>query len=120
MIILTIVTSCTILGVGCCAILAILPKPPPRTPPSYQQPRSSDGMVTYENYLLVETGMSYEEVASILGEGAESSRTDMAGNEVVTYQWQGEWGKDKTFYVVTIGFLNGKVQNKNQIGLEPD
>ena len=76
---------------------------------------SIDDYLTYENYLKIENGMTYSEVVDILG-GYEGTLDTSAGSEgyyLEYYSWTSEYGLE----IITIGFENGKVMAKSQIGL---
>ncbi len=45
--------------------------------------------ITYENFLNIQMGQSYEEVVALLGEGKESSSSDVAGIKTTLYEWKG-------------------------------
>ncbi len=70
--------------------------------------------LTMAAYQQIRTGMSYAEVARILGsEGSEMSRADVLGNVSTIYNWKGSG-----FSNVTVTFHNDGVMSKAQIGLE--
>ena len=65
---------------------------------------------TYEEYLAIETGMTYEEVCGIIGsEGIESATS---GN-IKIYDWDG----DKKYSHVSITFVDNMMHSKVQAGL---
>lgn len=69
--------------------------------------------ITMEKYNQVTTGMTYEQVQGILGEGTEMSRNEMAGYTTVMYMWENEDGSN-----MNIIFQNDAVNTKAQFGLE--
>lgn len=70
--------------------------------------------VTMDNYMRVQTGMSYTEVVQILGKhGTESSRGDVAGFQTVLYTWQADGVGS-----MNAMFQNGKLIQKAQFGLK--
>lgn len=70
---------------------------------------------TYDEYLQIETGMSYDEVVAIIGtDGEEMSSASVGGSTAKVYQWDG----DKKYSNVVIEFLNGAVISKAQTGLD--
>ena len=74
----------------------------------------ADAPCTYDEYLKIEIGMSYEEVVAVIGsEGTELSSVSIAGNTASVYQWEGS----KKYSNVVVEFSNGKVISKAQSGL---
>ena len=72
--------------------------------------------LTYNNYLKIENGMTYDEVCNIFGRaGVQDSYTEYMGYTLAYYTWE----KDGlyTYAVVVVGFENGKVCTKTQTGL---
>ena len=71
--------------------------------------------VTKDNYTEIKTGMTLDEVESILGSGTEQSSSDASFGgisiDMKSMVWQDE---DK---IISIIFSHGKVQSKSQIGL---
>ncbi|TWU18601.1 outer membrane protein assembly factor BamE domain-containing protein [Allorhodopirellula heiligendammensis] len=71
--------------------------------------------VTKDNYAEVKTGMTINEVESILGTGTEQASSDASFGgisiDMKSMVWQGE---DK---IISITFSHDKVQSKSQIGL---
>ncbi len=74
-----------------------------------------DVEITLEQYNSIETGMSYDEVVSLLGgEGSLLSDSEISDNTSQVYQWNGtSLGAN-----ATVTFSNGKVMSKAQFGLE--
>ena len=70
--------------------------------------------VTMANFQRLETGMSYPEVVTILGQsGEEMSRSELAGYTTVMYSWKkGAFGSN-----MNAMFQNGKLISKAQFGL---
>jgi len=95
--------------------------------PSAQASQSAGGQesaanakvtITKEEYTKVKNGMSYKEVAEIVGgEGELISETGVEGDEMyaiaVMYEGEGSIGANANFI-----FLNDKLQTKAQFGLE--
>ena len=73
---------------------------------------ASASRVTMANFTRLETGMTYGEVVSILGPGAELSRSEIAGFETVMYQWDGP-----SLGNMNAMFQNGALVSKAQFGL---
>lgn len=72
--------------------------------------------VTMENFNKLETGMSYEEVVSILGsEGEILSESEIAGSKATMYTWDGDsgWGAN-----MNVMIQDGELVSKAQFGLE--
>ena len=69
--------------------------------------------ISLEKYNQLKDGMSYEEVAAILGDGFEQSKTEMIGSVLVTYQWRGD-----NFKYITASFQNGKLTSRSQFGIK--
>lgn len=70
-------------------------------------------VVALEEYNAIREGMSYQEVASIIGDpGQEMSRSDIAGYNTVMYSWSNKNGSN-----MNAMFQNDKLINKAQIGL---
>lgn len=70
--------------------------------------------LTEEKYNAIETGMTYAEVVSIIGEdGINISESEFAGIKTVMYEWKSaeSWGN------ANITFQDGKVINKAQFGV---
>lgn len=74
-----------------------------------------DVEITLEQYNSIETGMSYDEVVSLLGgEGSLLSDSEISGYTAQVYQWNGtSLGAN-----ATVTFSDGKVMSKSQFGLE--
>lgn len=73
------------------------------------------GPLTYENFCKISEGMSYSAVCDLLGgEGTYVSGASSGGYSYVIYSWSNYSGTK----VVTVGFDNGKVSSKAQIGLQ--
>jgi len=70
---------------------------------------------TYDMYKKIETGMSYEQVKGILGEGTEQASSEDKSIDLVikAYSWQNKDGSN-----ISITFENDKVSNKAQAGLK--
>ena len=70
-------------------------------------------VVTLAQYEAIQNGMTYEQVAQIIGSaGEEMSRAEMAGFESASYSWQNPDGSN-----VMAVFSNGALQTKAQFGL---
>lgn len=78
----------------------------------------SDATISLAEFQQIETGMTYEQVCSIVGgEGTLSSNVDIGVAEYKTeiYQWSGEGSIGAN---ANVTFQNDKVVSKAQIGLE--
>lgn len=70
-------------------------------------------IITMEKYKQLQSGMSYQQVITILGkEGEELSRNDMAGYTTVMYQWSEGFGNMNAM------FQNNHLVQKAQFGLK--
>lgn len=65
--------------------------------------------VTYENFLSIKMGQSYEEITALLGDGEESSSSDI---NTTIYRWNG-----KGISNISVTVQNGIVTAKAQAGL---
>lgn len=75
--------------------------------------------VTYENFLNIKMGQSYGEIAALLGEGKESSSSDI---DATIYRWNGK-GISNISVTVQNGIITAKTQaglNNNQIDITMD
>lgn len=75
--------------------------------------------VTYENFLNIKMGQSYEEIADLLGEGKEGSSSDI---DTTIYRWNGK-GISNISVTVQNGIITAKTQaglNSNQIDITMD
>lgn len=61
---------------------------------------------TYENFLKIKMGSKYDDVIAILGEGEETSSSEVSGVRTVIYSWNGPG----------IGNMNVTVQNGVVVG----
>jgi hypothetical protein len=78
-------------------------------------PKDTTG-VNMENYSKLQTGMSYEEVVSILGkQGEEMSSNDIGGYRTIMYKWDGDTGFGANMNAM---FQNGELIQKAQFGLK--
>ena len=69
--------------------------------------------LTAEKFAAIKTGMSYAQVKKIIGfEGAELSRSELAGYVTVMYSWSNPGGSN-----MNAMFQNGKLIQKAQFGL---
>ena len=74
--------------------------------------------LTLEVYNRIETGMTYDEVAGLIGAEPDSQSTmDLMGSEVLTCIWYGEGSVGAN---ATIQFQDGTVTSKAQSGLDGD
>jgi hypothetical protein len=85
-----------------------------KTLPSAQSPG-----VTMANYNRLKTGMTYAQVAKVLGkEGTELGSSDIAGSRTVIHQWNGHGlGARISGANMNTMFQNGKLIQKAQSGL---
>jgi hypothetical protein len=87
------------------------PEPEP-TP----EPEVNDPGITAAEFSAIQTGMSPDEVAAIVGSPGEViSESDVAGYRTVMVQWDGETGFGANANAM---FQNGRLIQKSQFGLE--
>lgn len=90
---------------------AALPSASADALPSASQPGFGITMRAYEK---LTDGMSYSDVVTMIGiEGKEQSSSNLGGEQTRIMSWQ-----SKSFSVITIVFINGKLASKSQFGLE--
>lgn len=78
-----------------------------------EEPVMQNKRITKDMYSRIKTGMSCQEVFTILGEGEELSRSEIAGHTTVMYQWQ-NWGGPN----MSVTLQNDAVTMKAQYGLK--
>lgn len=71
-----------------------------------------ESKVTYENFLNIKMGQSYDEVIALLGEGKESSSSEISDIKTTIYRWNG-----KGISNISVTIQNGIVTAKTQAGL---
>ncbi|GAA0086842.1 DUF3862 domain-containing protein [Clostridium sp. CTA-7] len=74
--------------------------------------KKEDSKVTYDNFISINMGMTYEEVVAILGEGKETSSSSVGDVKATVYTWN---GKGISNLILTI--QNDVVTTKGQAGL---
>ena len=85
------------------------------SPSSYSSDTGSPGKLTYANFCKISEGMSYSAVCNLLGgEGTYVSGASSGGYSYAIYSWSNHSGTK----IVTVGFDNGKVSSKAQVGLQ--
>lgn len=72
-----------------------------------------DTKITYDNFLSIKMGMTYDEVKQILGEGSEMSSNEISGIKTTMYTWQGSGMSN-----ISVTIQNDAVTNKAQAGLK--
>lgn len=72
-----------------------------------------DSKVNYDNFIKIEMDMSYEDVVALLGEGTESSSSEISGIKTTIYTWSG-----KGLSNMNVTIQNGVVAGKAQFGLK--
>lgn len=69
------------------------------------------------NFDKIKPGMSYAEVAQILGSGGEKAGEFKIQNGLMAmYRWKGR--SEKGEWILSAQFENGKLSNKSQFGLK--
>lgn len=81
--------------------------------PKKEEAKKEDTKVTYENFINIKMGQSYDEVKAILGEGKEISSSEVAEIKTVMYEWKGSGMGN-----MNITFQGGKVTIKAQAFLK--
>lgn len=71
--------------------------------------KKEDTKITYENFLNIQMGQSYEEVVALLGEGKESSSNELAGIKTTLYEWKGS-GMGNMNVTIQNGAVTAKAQ----------
>ena len=74
--------------------------------------KKEETKVNYDNFLKVQMGQTYEEVVAILGEGKESSSSEVNNVSGKMYTWSG-----KGIANMNVTLVNGVVTGKAQLGL---
>lgn len=78
--------------------------------------------VTYENFLNIKMGQSYEEITALLGDGEESSSSEINDINTTIYRWNGK-GISNISVTVQNGIVTAKAQaglNNNEIDITMD
>lgn len=78
-----------------------------------EKDKKEDSKITYENFLKVAMGQSYEDVCALLGEGVESSSADIGGVSSKNYSW-----KAKGIANMNVTVQDGVIVGKAQAGLK--
>lgn len=102
-----------LVSLGLAATLIGCVPPETNTPPSSPSQTSDATKITMEKYNQVSTGMSYEDVKNILGEGEELSSSEVGGFVTVMYMWKNKDGSN-----MNVMFQNDAVNTKSQFGLK--
>jgi hypothetical protein len=84
------------------------------TPSSTTKPTTSSTGLTKEKFGQLKNGMSYKQVAEIIGsEGEEVSMSEVGRYKVASYKWQGP-----DFQMIICVFNNDKMTSKTQANLK--
>jgi hypothetical protein len=76
---------------------------------------AADCTVDKAGYQALKTGMTYKQVAQILGcEGEGVSENEIAGFHTIMYKWYGKDGISN----MNVMFQNGRLMQKSQFGLK--
>lgn len=74
---------------------------------------SDSGGLTMENYEKIKNGMTYDEVAELLGSKGEETRSSTIGKiELKSYKWEGD-----NYKRIYVNFRDDEVNSKTQSGL---
>lgn len=76
---------------------------------SKTETKKNDTKITYDNFLNIQMGQSYEDVVSLLGEGTEGSSSDVAGIKTALYEWKGS-GMGNMNVTIQSGAVTAKAQ----------
>ncbi len=74
-----------------------------------------DEWLSYDNYCKIENGMTYSQVVDIL-DGHEGELTTSGGYGDYSLSYY-SWSNDSGDKIIVIGFENGRVCAKSQVGL---
>ncbi|WP_286904401.1 DUF3862 domain-containing protein [Clostridium sp. UBA1652] len=80
--------------------------------PEKKEPEKAEGKISYDNFLKINMGMSYDEVKAILGEGEEKSSSEAGGLKTTMYAWKGDG-----LTSINITIQNDITKTKSQLGL---
>ncbi len=80
---------------------------------STNNPSKEGTKITYENFLKINMGDTYEDIVAILGEGEEDLTSETGGMKTVMYTWKGTG-----ISAMNVTIMNDEVINKTQIGLK--
>lgn len=72
-----------------------------------------ESKVNYDNFIKIEMDMSYEDVVALLGEGTQSSSSEISGIKTTIYTWNG-----KGLSNMNVTIQNDVVAGKAQFGLK--
>ncbi|MGL5086994.1 MAG: DUF3862 domain-containing protein [Clostridium sp.] len=86
---------------------------PKKEEPKKEEPKKEENKVSYDNFIKIKMGSTYEDVVALLGEGVEQSSVEIAGIKTSMYLWN---GKGISNMIITI--QNGITSGKVQIGLK--
>lgn len=78
-----------------------------------QEPVKPASKVTYENFLKIAMGAKMESVNTLLGEGTETSSSEVGGVKTAIYSWSGPGISN-----LNVTIQNGIVTGKAQAGLQ--
>lgn len=76
---------------------------------SKQTTKKQDTKITYDNFLNIKMGQSYDDVVALLGEGKESSSSDVGGVKTTMYEWKGT-GMGNLTVTIQGGVVTAKAQ----------
>jgi len=76
---------------------------------SKQTTKKQDTKITYDNFLNIKMGQSYDDVVALLGEGKESSSSDVGGVKTIMYEWKGT-GMGNLTVTIQGGVVTAKAQ----------
>lgn len=79
---------------------------------SDKEPEKKESKITYDNFLKINMGMSYDEVKAIIGEGEEKSSSEAGGIKTTMYSWKGDG-----LTSINITIQNDITKTKSQLGL---
>lgn len=80
---------------------------------SQSESKSEDKKYSYDKFMKISMGMTYEQVKAILGEGVEESSSGDGKLKTVSYSWQNDDGSN-----ISVMLQGNKVINKAQAFLQ--
>lgn len=108
-------TAVVIFIIVAVALLGILQEIQKDSPGNQKVKEGSSGSLTLSNFKKIKMGMTYKEVAMLIGEGEISSQSEQGKISILIYSWTNNSLFGANCNVI---FQNDKVTTKSQIGLK--
>lgn len=70
--------------------------------------------ISYDNFINLKLGSSYEEIKNVLGEGRKVCSNEISNVNTTIYEYEGRGISN-----ITLTLQNGKLTSKTQLGLKP-